>query len=363
MAGLQTDRNLLQLQAKAKGRGTGYQGTEIKRTCFPAADGFLSHRFMPVARDRNLLDNWQEKERGFFASLAFLCSDFGFAPLKSDIAAFPYNIVLARDFVKGRMAKLHDKTVVLMESKGLPRLATAQPHNTGRTLFYIPLKPLWKLQRDRRRRQEANLLLSIYAYLFQRAQIPLYTIGGFVAGCYESLSYWMEENVCDWEAVELYKCRSEMAAAIYFGQRSERTLRHPCHLADWKRRLEGYGKHNPSGTKFLEIASRFYGLYRRFPKHIYDRNIFFNVIEPQEEYRICPDWYISFVWSNEGWLAEQTVNYLNIEAQECMVTEEPLLLTCYDRKGGRVVDTLDFEKELFGLFEELMNYFMDDEND
>jgi hypothetical protein len=156
--------------------------------------GFLKHSFLPLADGRHEeLEQWQAVEREFFASLSHLTSLYGFTPKKASDSVFPENIRNAyRHAAEQLKAVRPDLSLIIVQDETHPAcLATIKPLNTGVCLYYVPIRPLWDLLRDRKQKKLANLLLSVYAYLYKVVQVPHYRDGGIYLGTtYEMMQDW-----------------------------------------------------------------------------------------------------------------------------------------------------------------------------
>jgi len=365
MEQLQATRTLYNSLRRDKGCRPGAKGQDNERTATPPSNGFLSHRFLPLVSERAQLKNWRSREQGFFTSLLHLAAQYKFVPLDVTGVAYPYNIYLAYQHAKSCMEKQSTVETLFISGDEINTtcLATAKAMDTGRTLYYLPLQPLYRMLGDRRERSSADLLLSVMSYLLEVAQIPSYTCGDYISSCYDTIKEWHMEAEGEWDELEFKQVHSQIDMAKYGGMKMSKQMRHPYHLTDWQWRIERFNAHSQTEKEILAVASAAFSLYTDYPRRrLYDY-ICPGLTDPQEEYRVTPEQYISFIWSASGWLSDQLTDFVNTDIQEAGVTDEPLFITRYDKGGGTLTDSLDFDKRLLQLFETLgsLLYTIDDE--
>ncbi len=95
-------------------------------------------------------------------------------------------------------------------------------YNTGTTLYYIPIVPLFQMLNDPKRKITAQLLVSVCSYLYHIADIPYYRQEN-------SYLYWMYEMMNDWVEQDDYteetdSCIAEIVKAEWIGERIEQKL-------------------------------------------------------------------------------------------------------------------------------------------
>lgn len=68
-------------------------------------------------------------------------------------------------------------------------------YNTGATLYYIPVIPLYQMLRNKNRKKTGLLLLSVCTYLYRIADIPYYRQeDSYLYWIYEMLTEWLEQD-------------------------------------------------------------------------------------------------------------------------------------------------------------------------
>ncbi len=330
------------------------------------ADGFLRSRFYPIVKGKANLKDWRKKEKDFFSSLQYFQRDKRLVLSDYTDKVYPLNIYLAYQQAKALMQehKCNDEIIITDNECSTCCITTMKAFDTRRTLYYIPFRPLSLLGRDKKKRKQYNLLLSVFSYLLTIVHIPSYKHGDYVDGCYERIEEWTISEPDEWiEVGDFNAALSEIREADYYGYRMHKQLKHPYPLQQWEKRLKCFVIKDTLDEAIFQLASKAYSLYLKFPQRAFYDNIAPGLFMPEEEYRTHPDQYISFTWSEAGWLYEQLIEMVNAATQEDTVMEEPLYLLHYDKKKGTPHDNLDFEKSLFHLLDNLSDilYTISDE--
>lgn len=338
-----------------------------KRSGSRFADAFLNNTFCPVICDPKIGRNWKQQEAYFIQCLRHLEADFKLKPISLTDDPYPFNIKAAFEQAKPMVAeKSYYKKLMLIENGSHPFcLAIAEEFGCSCTLYYIPLDMLLKIMRNKKRKAESRLLVTLCAYLYFIIKIPSYTKGDFISGIYDQFREWVENDEEQLEQKDLQTARSALNAAEHFARRFHRILSHPSHHEKWQQRHDCYKPKDLLGKRVLSLSRKFHALYRKYPsRKIYDQ---FNCVQFPDEYDeiMSADQYISFVWTNDGWLGAETVNYMNDSAGNYSGTEAPLEYTIYDTPGGRKPENLKFEKQLFLLMDDLVTllYDLNDDKD
>jgi hypothetical protein len=221
-------------------------------------------------------------------------------------------------------------------------------------LYYVPIKPLYDLLNSKRV-QEARLLLSVFAYLYQKACVPHYAgDNGFLQCQYEMIQEWLCQEPDNWDVPEYEACLSEVCMAEHFGAKLLKQMRHPYHLEQFEKRVQGFAPVNEKQMELLECSQKILQLFHDYSGKPFYANIGQGLLAPDEEERISPEQYLSFIWSSEGWLFEQLHQQVNCSLQEMTEADEPTALQYFDTLQAKESHDLDFESRLFTLIDELI---------
>ncbi|WP_316787741.1 hypothetical protein [Pedobacter frigoris] len=352
---MQQDRPVCRKPQPAQGCSRSITGKTAKRAVSTFAADFLKDHFPPLSEETEILCKQQQVESVFFSQIRYFADRYNFIIPKVDMVVYPYNIYLvmqeANQFLSSK--KIEDRLYLIESSEGNICLLTASTFNTSGTVYYFPLKSLWTLSLSKKHKQEYRLLLSVFAYCYQVLKMPYYNGCHHVGYYYEAMEEGLECNEEGLDKEYQKECLAEIRLAYQAGRELETHILKPCQLKGWQRRLDRFNIYTPFGRALYQLALNFYDLYQHFPEKSFHENIYCGLIEPDAENRLYPDQYISFVWSNDGQLAEDLYNYFNCDADEAQVVEEPLKITLYDKAQGTQLSDLRFETRLFELFGEL----------
>ena len=324
----------------------------------PTPDGFLKSTFLPklkVSKTLRACQDVETMEEDFYESLFQLANHYGLKPMETRHFGFPYNIALAlEDIQKQLRYGVKDfEEVQLVQQKGKTYLKSEERYNTGATLYYIPMVPLYRLTKNRKRKQAAQLLQSVCSYLYHVVGVSYYTNE-------ESYLYWMYDMVTEWvvsdedEHEDRETFLSEIRQAAQIGKLMEGKIYNPHNLNLFGQRLERFTGRDDFDRKCYEVASEAYRLFIEYPDttiHRYARP--YVITETEEEELVIMDKYISFCGEAQGRLFQSVLESVNAELQEYPQIEEPIITKHFDSRNVQQ-KSLDFERRVFALMEALI---------
>ena len=344
-----------QLDAKTKGRKPSAERQAEIRTDSNAPNGILKCTFLPKLKTAQSVEACQKTERDFYKSLSKLSNHYSIEPMQTQDFEFPYNIVLSMwDMeTKVKRTNINREGFKLIQDSKKTYFTSEERYNTGTTLYYIPVVPLFQILKDQKRKKTAQLLLSVCSYLYHIAQIPYYRQE-------ESYLYWLYEMMNDWveqdeETAETETNKRELRNAEYIGDKVEQKLFNLINLKVFEKRLNRFKSVDTFDSECWKIARNAFALYTEYPSE----NIFRNATLPEkdpydndENEIIGMEKYISFIADTKGWLYESLSDTINNEFNEYGAMEEPTISKQFD---GSEIPTanLDFENRLFDLLNDL----------
>ncbi len=348
-----------QLDAKAKRckRSTERQ-TKI-RTNSNATNGILKCTFLPKLKTEQSVQDYQKTakmERDIYKSLSKLAEHYSIEPMQTKEFTFPYNIVLGMWDMETKLKRNHinwDGLHLVQDSKKT-FLKSEERYDTGTTLYYIPIVPLFKMLKDPKRKKSAQLLVSVCSYLYHIADIPYYRQE-------DSYLYWLYEMHKDWveqdqetEETEDYKCEFRKAELI--GDCIEQRLFNRINLEIFEKRLSSFVSRDVFEIECWQLACNAFALYTEYPTASIFRNAPLPEQDPYnddcENEAIGMEKYISFIADTKGWLYESLSDSINNEFNEYGIMEEPSISKSFD--GSKLTNSnLDFENRIFKLLDDL----------
>ncbi|MDX6182373.1 hypothetical protein SGQ44_08095 [Flavobacterium sp. Fl-77] len=317
------------------------------------ANGFLKTTFLPKLQENNMAQACKETvkmERDFYNSLSKLAEHYKIVPIQTNQFKYPYNVALAiwdmEEKLKERV--LNWEEIRLIQDSKKTYFVSEERYNTGSTLFYIPVSPLYRLLHDKNKKANAHLLLSVCAYLYHVADIPYYRQEA-------SYLYWMYEMMNDWVEQDDYTEETqgylaEIKEAEFIGDFIEQRLYNCTNLNVFEQRIEKFKVRNDFDRECLAVAKEAFTLYQIYPNENVFRNAKPNGEASEEDMEnvIGMEKYISFYADHKGWLNETLIQSVNSDIQEYGQMEEPIILKQFD---GRDISAknLCFENKLFQL--------------
>ena len=335
----------------------------------PASDAFLKTCFLPLLKETEIAKRQSERkiaktERDFYMSLSQLAEHYDIQPMPTKHFGYPYNIRLAlMDVQKQLKAKTENWAGFrLIEKNGKAYFTVEERCNTGATLFYIPVVPLYRLLRQKTHRKAGCLLLSVCSYLYRNAGIPYYRMeDSYLYWNYEMLNDWIEQDA---EMEDYFVCKKELQRAELIGELMGQKISDPRNLLFFEERLKSFSPKDQFDKACLVLAEKVFTLYSQYPNESIFRNAQYNnAINPEtmdedgnndynEENVVTMDKYISFFAESEGELYDNLVSIINSEFNECSETQEPIIFKTFD--GNSLLnESLDFENNLFKVLNEL----------
>ena len=344
-----------QLATKTKGRKPSAERQAEIRTNSNATNGILKCTFLPKLKTAPSVQACQKTERDFYKSLSQLAEHYSIEPMQTKDFEFPYKMALAMWDMENKVKRTNSNWdgFRLVKDSRKTYFISEERYNTGTTLYYIPVVPLFKMLKDPKRKKTAQLLLSVCSYLYHIAQIPYYRQE-------ESYLYWLYEMMNDWveqdeETEETESYKSELRNAEYIGDRIEQKLFNRTNLKVFKQRLNRFKSVDMFDKECWQVACNAFALCTEYPNATIFRNATLPEKDPYDDDEneiIGMEKYISFIADTKGWLYESLSDTINNEFNEYGAMEEP---TISKRFNGSEISTanLDFEKRLFGLLNDL----------
>lgn len=354
---LQTVGRVHSMGTKDKRRTRNKQGQTQVSTATDVANGFLRTTFLPKLEAMKTVQpptKVEKIETDFYCSLCAVARHYnGFEPTDTRMFGYPYNIALSVWEVENhlkRNIRNWNSLQLVQDDKGKTFFISEEQYNTGTTLFYIPVIPLYKMLKEPKTKRAARLLLSVFAYLYHVADIPYYRQE-------DAYIYWQYEMIADWieqdDEAELDSRKEELKVAQWCGEKMEQKIFNRKNLDVFAERIKAFIPANDFEQECLNVAKGMFSLYTDYPATTVFQNAkYVQDDEEQEDEVIAMRKYISFIADTKGWLYEKVAESVNNEFNECGTTEEPTVLKKFN--GTAITHcSLEFENRLFPLIGDL----------
>lgn len=340
---------------KVARRSPGKKAAAPKRTAPNVANGFLKHQFLPLRADCHAeLDDRKSVESEFFSSLSNLATLYGVKVLPRNNTVYPCNIANAFKHVQKQLEIIAPgvELAIIQDETHAATLVTYKEYSIGNCLYYIPVRPLWELLRQTNKKQEAELLQSVFAYLLQLVNIPSFADWRtYLHSEYQMLWEWYSEDESveskDWQVLSAALRSVEICGSII-----EKKIKNPVNLTLFGKRLAQFLPTDQIGKDFKQIATRFYNLYQKFPQRSFCDSIYTGLSEPEVENRVMAGQYLSLVWDTTDCLFDDVMQSVNAQLEECMVMDNPLAIQFFDTPQTKIALDLEFEHTLFALLDD-----------
>jgi hypothetical protein len=238
--------------------------------------------------------------------------------------------------------------------KGLVKLVSTHCYNTGTTLYYIPVLPLYRLLQDKKQKHSAELLLSVFAYLYHIVGIPYYRDDSTeLAYQYECIEDWIMQDLEEESPESANIILSQVNAAAYYGDVMERKIYNFYNLNCFEKRVAKFKASTAFEQDCLSLAKRAWQLFQQFPNGKVFRNMQNQEFEDDYDEIIRAEQYISFIAETDGRLYDTVAEMVNSVFNECREMEIPTLTQVFDGQHEITGERLDFEYSLFPFLEDL----------
>lgn len=317
----------------------------------------LKHKFLPLYEAGKSTPTGATVESEFFESLAILVGFYDLEPLDVTNKEYPYNILLSVDHLEKQLRfKMPDISLGIVQTEARKvRLAIEQRYDLDNRLFYIPVVPLHRMLKVKKQKECAELLLSVFAYLFQVAHVPYYRdTDSYIYQEVEILAEWYFESEEDWEVIQRDSIRTEFKEWKRVGDLMFPEIQHPKNLEQLSNRIDKFTPKDTYQSRCLRLAKDALELYKVYPDYTVFRNFrapdFDEDTDNDEEDMVghCEQ-LVSFVAKTSGWVAEETCNSVNDVLNECSGMETPVRTAIYEPENQYDGTMLQFEYRLFPL--------------
>lgn len=353
-----TARQFYGLDAQTKRCG-GNSERQSKISPSPnASDNFLRASFLPkleqfqTSQPRMELSKMQSQ---FYKSLVHLTSHYGITSMQTDCFEYPYNFALSLWDAERRLKKQYAPCpeISLMQEGAETCLVSEETHDTGTTLYYIPVEPLYWMSHDARYTKNAKLLYSVFSYLYHITDVPYHRHQ-------DSYLYWMYEMHREWteqdeEDEQRERFLHEFDRAELVGDYIEKKIFNPVNLTYFEHRLLAFKCRDAFDRECLSAAQKAHRLFSDYPNERIFRNAPACSEDGQDEEEsesIPMHKYISFISHTKGWLYETLEQSINNEFNEYSQMHEPTIFKRFDDSAD-THQSLDFERRFFSLLDDL----------
>lgn len=324
------------------------KGQTAVRSAHDVTNAFLAMQFYPRLQEPEIGENYDSSklEREFFKSLSNISKKLNITKLHSTGMPFPYNISESMVHLKKQLKLSLDdwREIRLINDGNSTFFAKEERYNTGCTLYYIPVIPLYTILHNKKTVKASKLLIAVYAYIYQVLAVSYYrNEDSYLNSMYEMIENSYIEDDDEYENND--DALMDFNDAILIGDCIKQIITEPKNLRSFQKLLRNFKPKNAFEKDVLIIATSFHELFSTYPNVRIDRKFFplrYREMTDELERPVTLDNYVSFCASIKGSLFEILCDYVNNDLQEYSEIDEPTRFIPFD---NRKIENNDFEFE------------------
>jgi hypothetical protein len=316
---------------------------------FSITDGFLRNVFTPKlkADNTNKMNTAADQiTLDFYRSLELVSAYYKLNLKNPKAIPYPYNIsTTMRELeskLKTRLKNYED--IRLVQEQGKTYLIIEDSFYTNMNLFYIPVIPLYRVMQKKEKRTMADLILSIFSYLYNVAKIPYYRDKkSYLYWNYQTIKGWLKEE----GEMEMASELQEISDAKTIGNYMLNEIKSPKHLRNFKKRINDFNPADDFEAECLSVAKQTLKIYTEFPKEQITRNVKELRNLNADDNMATIEQYVGFCADSDGYVHDQLLDCVDSELQEYDL-QEPITQKKFD--GSEIVEKEEsFEYRIFDL--------------
>ncbi|RBQ11494.1 hypothetical protein [Pedobacter miscanthi] len=275
----------------------------------------------------------------------------------------PYPLNIIQDFnrlkkqLESREAALE---LVFLQEEERRCLVTVKTFDTGRTLFYLPVSPLYALLKSRKQKAFADLLLSVMAYLYQITGVPHFREDYvYLEGIYGMIEEWVTDDDYSEDKQERQFMTDHFEMMYARGDYTLGRMSAKKEVMEFEERVRRFKAKTQTETDLLDCANKLVALQRDYP----DRSVMERMRPPIEtdydDGYIRAEQYLCFYWSGVDCLQDHLFDTVNAELNEYGVIEEPVSIQFFESRQEYPLHDMDYERRLFEILHGLSDVLYD----
>jgi len=322
------------------------------------ADGFLKHRFLPMYETTSELPAKGKVEPVYLKAVKNLTAYYNIDVINVRDYPYPYNILLSNWDIsrqiktKGRYREIR---TVDTDANNI-EVAVTETVNTGNTLFYIPLVPLFKALHVGGN-PCAPLLLSVCVYLYTKAGVCHYKDDeSYICYLYEIIGNWIEDDRDSMDKDDYTQQRAILDEVSFVGDQMKAFLGDETYLVQLQSILQKFEPSNQFGRDCLKLAKETLALWMEFPTaNLYQHLA--SAEDDEDDYysdgKIKLTDYISFIGETSSCVYDTMMTMLNDDFNERSGVQDFENIIVFNKSQGKYKDVLAYEERVLAIIEDL----------
>jgi hypothetical protein len=341
------------------------KGSEVEQAApSPAgiiANGFLRQRFLPKYHASGFTPQRSKVEAVYLKSSARLMDYYGIQTIDVSPFPYPYNVLLSQwDISRKLRLKSRYRELQLLETdEHSVELSIKEIINTGSTLYYIPLAPLYKALQDTKNIC-AKLLLGVCVYLYRKAGVCHYRDSeSYVCYLYDIMDTWIEDDRESKDDDDYEDQRATLDEMFDIGDKMTSVLADENHLSRLRAMIDGFTPISRYEVLCVKLTSQTLAVWREHPHaNLYRHIVPIDENEEDEYYgngKIQVTDYISFIGETSSNVYDTMMNMTNDDFNERSGVQDFEATVVFNEPCGKYKDGLDYEEKVIAIIDELCN--------
>ncbi len=343
---------------------TRCKGSQDKQTPAGAerfvADGFLKLRFLPVYETSGELPQKEKVEPVYLKAVRNLTAYYKIDAIDVRDYPYPYNILLSNwDISRQIKTKGRYREIRIEETDDRKiNLSVTESVNTGNTLFYIPLVPLFKALQSGEN-PCALLLLSVCVYLFRKAGVCHYEEDeSYICYLYEIMDNWIEDDRESMDKEDYKEQRAILDEVFSIGDQMKVLLLDEKQLEQLQSRIQKLEPANQFDKDCVKLAKETLALWMEFPTaNLYQNLASYDNDEEEDDYyndgKIKVTDYISFIGETSSCVYDTMMTMLNDDFNERSGVQDFENSIVFNKPQRKYKDVLAYEERVINIITDL----------
>ncbi|MFA6248721.1 MAG: hypothetical protein WC615_17395 [Mucilaginibacter sp.] len=300
-------------------------------------------------------------ETAYLKSSENLMDYYGIQTIDVSPFAYPYNILLSQwDVSRKLRLKSRYRELQLHETEEQNvELSIKETINTGSTLYYIPLAPLYKALQDEEN-ECAKLLLGVCVYLHRKAGVCHYRDSeSYVCYLYDIMDYWIEDDKDSMDEGDYEEQRATLDEMFHIGDKMTSILADENHLLRLRSIIDGYTPFSRYEHLCIKLANQTLAVWNEYPQaNLYQHIVPIDEDDEDNYYgngKIQVTDYISFIGETSSNVYDTMMNMTNDDFNERSGVQDFEATVSFNEPCGKYKDGLDYEEQVIAIIDELCN--------
>jgi hypothetical protein len=345
------------------------KGSQVEQTSpSPAgfvANGFLRQQFLPKYNPSSATPLQSKVETTYIKSVKRLCDHFAIETIDVSEQPYPYNVCLTNwDIMRKLRIKGRYRELLLQETDNLKiELSVKETINTGSTLYYIPLEPLYNAMQDKQN-VCAKLLFGVCVYLYRKAGVCHYRDSeGYVCYLYEIMESWIEDDKESMDDGDYEQQRAILDKTFEIGDKMIYHLADEDYLLQIHALIESYRPETRYETLCVKLAKATLAVWKEYPTaNLYQHIIPIDEDDDDNYYgngKIQITDYISFIGETSSCVYDSMMNMANDDFNERSGVQDFETSIVFNKTCGKYKDGLNYEEKVIAIINELSNLIIE----